>query len=363
MSIRPRRSLLNKTLRRPSALRSIPRAPEQLWLDKNENLDQELMALTNGLLADLSPLALATYPEAGALYRKLATWVGVCPESLLLTPGSDGAIRLVFETFVEHGDRVIHTLPTFAMYPVYCQMFGAETCVVEYQRGVVGPTLDTGAIIESVAEEKPKLLCLPNPDSPTGTVVAPDVLRALLDACEAAGTVLLLDEAYHPFHECTGVPWTQKSRNLIVARTFAKAWGVAGLRVGYAVAHPETIALLHLMRPMYEVSTIAVEFMARMLDHQPEMNAAVSRLKAGKTHFVGEMRRMGFNVLPTSGNFVHVEFGARGPAIHAALANRVLYRAAFDHPSLEGYSRFSVAPQPIMSQVSEMIENAVKATP
>jgi len=102
MSIRPTRSLLNPELRRPSALNSIPRDPAQIWLDKNENLDPQLMALTHEVLSSIPREVLATYPEAGMLYRKLARWVGVSPESLLLTPGSDGAIRLAFER-MRHG--------------------------------------------------------------------------------------------------------------------------------------------------------------------------------------------------------------------------------------------------------------------
>jgi len=359
MSIRPRPSLLNPDLQRPSALNSVPRKADRLWLDKNESLDPVLMALSRELLLDIPQVAFATYPEAGELYRKLAQWVGVSPESLLLTPGSDGAIRLTFEAFVEAGDAVVHTFPTFAMYPVYSQMFGADVHPIAYEASEAGPRLDAEAILAALRKYKPKLFCLPNPDSPTGTVLAPDTLREILAACEAAETVFLLDEAYHPFHPWTAVSWTQTSRNLVVARTFAKAWSAAGLRIGYAVAHPETCALLHKMRPMYEVSTLAVEFMSRMLDKTSEMMQAVARIIEGKTFFVEAMRSLGFQVLPTSGNFVHVAFGEQGPAIHAALANKVLYRAAFGHPCLAGYSRFSLAPRATMAQVVDLIQQAV----
>ena len=141
MTIRPRRSLSNSELQRPSALDSIPRDPARLWLDKNENLDPELMALSHSVLSSIPREALATYPEAGNLYRKLAPWVGVSADSLLLTPGSDGAIRLAFEAFVEHGDAVVHTTPTFAMYPVYSQMFGAQVTQINYARTANGSVL------------------------------------------------------------------------------------------------------------------------------------------------------------------------------------------------------------------------------
>jgi histidinol-phosphate aminotransferase len=358
MTLRPRRSLLNPELQRPSALSSTPRDPKRLWLDKNENLDPELMALTHNVLSSIPQQALATYPEAGDLYRKLASWAGVSADSLLLTPGSDGAIRLVFEAFVEQGDAVIHTSPTFAMYAVYSKMFGATARHIDYVATGNGPFLDPLAIFNALREHKPKLLCLPNPDSPTGTTLPSETLREILVVCESVGAVLLVDEAYHPFHDSTVVSSTQSSPNLIVARTFAKAWGVAGLRIGFAAAHPQTIALLHKLRPMYETSTLAVEFMCRMMDHSAAMMQSVARINDAKHFFEDEMRSMGFGVLQTGGNFTHVAFGERGKAVHAALSGKVLYRASFDHPCLAGYSRFSVAPRQSMARVVDLIRHS-----
>lgn len=359
MTLRPRPSLLNPALVRPSAIASIPRDPRLLWLDKNENLDAELLCVTHDILKGLPPLTLATYPEAGDCYRKLAHWADVAPEQLILTPGSDGVIRLMFEAFIDPGDFVVHTTPTFAMYKVYSQMFGANAIEIQYMPSDSGPELGPDLIVDLLRRHAPKLLCLPNPDSPTGTVLMPDTLREILSVCEDVGTVLLLDEAYHPFYDWSAVPWSRESRNLVVARTFAKAWGVAGLRIGYAVAHSETIAYLHKMRPMYEVSSLSVEFMSQMLNHAPEMLKSVERIKAGKEYFVSAMKGLGFKVLPTEGNFVHVAFGKHAPAIHAILANKVLYRKNFDHPCLAGYSRFTVAPTSIMALVVDLIIQAM----
>jgi histidinol-phosphate aminotransferase len=361
MTIRPRKSLTNPDLKRPSALASVPRDPALLWLDKNENLDPLLMKVSREVLMEVPPEALATYPEAGAVYRSLAAWIGVSPDSLMLTPGSDGAIRLTFEAFVEHGDPVVHTSPTFAMYPVYSQMFGANVRTVEYRPSQAGPYLDVDELVRVIREHKPKLVCLPDPDSPTGTTLPPETLRAILTLCEEVGALFLIDEAYHPFYPWSAAEWTQTSKHLIIARTFAKAWGAAGLRIGYAIAHLDTIALLHKMRPMYEVSTIAVEYVQRLLNHRADMEATVARILDGKARFVDAMRALGFRVLPTSGNFVHVAFGDRAKAVHAALAPRVLYRANFDHPSLAGFSRFSAAPDEIMSQVTRLIRGAVES--
>jgi histidinol-phosphate aminotransferase len=355
----PRKSLLNPQLKRPSALDSVPRDENRLWLDKNENLDPELMKITRNILYKMSSISLSTYPEAGGVYRKLADWCDVNADQLLLTPGSDGAIRLVYESFVEPGDYVSFPSPTFAMYPIYAQMFGANVNPIIYNSSDSGPFLDSDFIINSILKLKPKLLCLANPDSPTGAVLEPDVLKKILIACESVDTLLLIDEAYHPFYNWTALPWTKSSQNLIVVRTFAKAWGLAGLRVGYAVAHPKTIKLLHKMKPMYEVSTFAVDFMEKMLDLDHEMLKSVKRIQEGKEFFSESMKLLGFKVIETSGNFIHIAFGRKKNIVHTALNGKVYYREFFNDPCLSEYSRFSVAPIEIMTKVSDLIKISI----
>ena len=360
MTICPKPALLDPALARPSALSSVPRNPDLIWLDKNENLDPELISLTNKILAELPELTLSTYPEAGECYRKLGDWAGVSAESLILTPGSDGAIRLVYETFVNPGDSVVFTDPTFAMYPVYCQMFGARQIPIKYTRVNDEPYLDPEKILQALKKHEPKLLCLPNPDSPTGTVLEPDILNEILSICEKIGTVFLLDEAYHPFYETSAVAWAATSPNLVVARTFAKAWALAGLRVGYAVARPETTALIHKMRPMYEVSTLAVEMISKMLGYSGEMEKSTVRMRSAKTLFSDEMKSLGFKVLTTHGNFIHVAFSDHGECIHDFLADKVYYRKSFNQSCLKGYTRFSIGSEAVMSEVAAFIKTAIK---
>lgn len=359
MSIRPRRSLLNPNLQRPNSFNSKPRSELALWLDKNENLDPVLHAVLTKAFASIPKKSISTYPEAAELYKKLSDWVGVEPSSLLLTPGSDGAIRLTFEAFIEDGDIVLHTTPTFAMYKVYCQMFGALEIEIEYFSLNGKPLLDVEEILRSINKYKPKIVCLPNPDSPTGSVLTPDILQHILSTCENSNTLLLIDEAYHPFYEWSAVPWTKKSKNLVIARTFAKAWGSAGLRIGYLVGHPETITLLNKMRPMYEVSTIAVEYMSIMLNKVSEMESSVLRIKLGKSFFQKAMRNLGYKVLETEGNFVHVAFSNDLEKINTALAGHVLYRGSFEHVCLSGYTRFTAAPIEVMLKVVDLIKNSI----
>lgn len=361
-TIRPVEPLLDPRLTRPKALDSTPRDESQVWLDKNENLDPELLALSRRIIAEVPDLAFATYPECGDVYRKIGARDGVDPRSLLLTPGSDGAIRFAFQAFVRPGDAVVHSNPTFAMYPVYSMIYGARAVPVDYVATPEGPRLPLEGFVDAILQNRPTLVCLPNPDSPTGSVVPHEGLREILRACDSVRAAFLVDEAYYPFHPETVVPWVAGYPGLIVARTFAKAWGVAGIRVGYSVAAPETAELLHKMRPMYEVGTIQVAFLERLLDHADAMERSVERIKEGGRHFRERMAAMGFEGPPTHGNFVHVAFGEAGDRVHAALADHVLYRKAFGHPALKGLTRFSLAPKDIMERVAQRIESAAGST-
>lgn len=360
MSARPKTPLLDTSLTRPDWIGTIPRRDDLLWLDKNENMDPSLLQLTQRILREANPRSLAIYPEFGELYRKLARWVGVPPDGLILTPGSDGAIRMVFEAFINEGDKVAHTSPTFAMYGVYCKMFGVNASPLRYERSVQGPVLGADAMLAHLTRERPKLYCLANPDSPTGTVVPPDQLRAIIELCGELGCVILIDEAYYPFYANSCAPWTRKFDHLIVARTFSKAWGLAGLRIGYAVGYPDTMRHFHKLRPMYEVSTIAAVMAERMLDFADEMYASVLRLNEGKAYFLQQMEGLGFQTLHGEGNFLHVAFGKQAVSIHQALKERVLYRTDSDEPCLKGYSRFTATTIEQFQPLVEIIESTCR---
>lgn len=357
----PRPAVGDPGLVRPDWTKGSARDPQALWLDKNENGDPILAEVLRGVIASLPPETWWTYPEPTSLYAKLAGHAGVPAGRLLLAAGSDGAIRSVFEAFVSPGDVVVHTAPTFAMYPVYCRIYGADAVPVAYEPSPAGPLLTTDRLIETIAARRPRLVCLPNPDSPTGTILSLADMARVIDAAEAAGAVMLVDEAYYPFHPDTVLPWVMDRPNLVVTRSTGKAWGMAGLRIGYAAASEGIVGFLHKVRAMYETSTVAMAALERMLDHEDAMRASVVRLEAGKAAFLAAMEGCGFRVLRGRGNFLHVAFGSHAEAIHAGLRDRVYYRPDFREPCLAGFSRFSATTverfQPVIDHIRSLLEN------
>ena len=153
--------------------------------------------------------------------------------------------------------------PSYAMYPIYARMFGATPVQIPFGADL---SLDPDALLAAFDSDV-ELVFIANPNQPTGTVLADDVVRALLDRAEAVGALVIVDEAYYPFSEHTLLPWVADRPNLVVTRTFSKAWGLAGVRAGLVAADPEVVRNLYKVRSAYDVNAVAAACVGVMLDH------------------------------------------------------------------------------------------------
>lgn len=354
-----REEVLQPALTRPHWVNGPVRDSSLLFLDKNENMDSTYIALIQSVVADSCLSVTNQYPDCSALYRKLARKLQVSPDMLMLGPGSDGIIRYIFEACISPGDSIIITDPSFAMYAVYSQIYGAQCHKVGYLKNANTLELDIEYLLQTIHNHQPKVVFLPNPDSPTGTLLSEHQIIQILQAAAAVDAFVFIDEAYYPFFDYTVLPLLQTFSNLIIARTFSKAWGLAGARVGYAIAQPELMRYLHKVRPMYEIGAMSAAVVYRALDYEAEMLSSVKRLNAGKEYFKKAMEGLGFQTLLTFGNFQHVAFGAFSQAIHAALSNLVLYRQDFPGTVLAGYSRFSATTEVPFNAIIERIHTVV----
>jgi histidinol-phosphate aminotransferase len=356
--------LLNTKLTRPNWTKQDHRLFNKLWLDKNECIDSEMNAIVSQSLANIPQEAVFSYPNLDVLYSKIAKFSKIYPENILLTAGSDGAIRACFEVCIVPGDKIVLTRPTFAMYDVYSKIYGADVTWLEYAASDDGPILAVDEIVKTIKEVTPKMVCLPNPDSPTGTVFSPTDLRIIVDAVGEVGALMLIDEAYHPLYSWTAVPWINECKHLVVVRSFSKAWGAAGLRVGYALADNELISYLHKQRPMYEIGNVSAKAIENLLDHEKDMELSVERINAGKKYFQDSMRDLGLATYESHGNFLHVKFAEFADEIHAVLEDKVYYRNDFNDACLKGYSRFSSTTkdrfEPIVSCIVEIVNSSKK---
>jgi histidinol-phosphate aminotransferase len=355
----PRAPLADPTLVRPNHFTSQLRPEGVLWLDRGECIDPQLTDLAASILKELPRHAIMAYPAPGPLYRKLAGHLGIGVDRLRLTRGTDGAIRTVFETYVDPGDLVLVSDPTYQMYGVYAQMFGARLAKVPYRMVDGRPVLTGAEVVEGIHRHRPKLVGLPYPDNPTGFAFTEDEMRAIVEAAGEVGALMLADEAYHPFHPHSCLPWVEEYGHLVVARSFSKAWGMAGIRLGYTAAAPEVTAFLHKVRPMVEADGLSMALAERMLDHGDAVKASLERLVRGRGFFSAEMKALGFHALDTPCNFVHVKFGDKRAAVEEALKDVARFRL-FPDSILKDFLRFTTTTTELFGPVVDAIRDATR---
>jgi histidinol-phosphate aminotransferase len=326
-------------------------------LDKNERIAPFPENFWKSVLTDITQELIQACPEVWPLYQKLSSFHNISPDRILLTAGSETAIRHSIEAFAAPGEKVIYPDPTFAMVSVYCDLYGVEKVPVKYDKHLI---LDVSYLLNSL-DQKTSLLILANPNSPTGTYVPNAVVVTILKKAASLGIVVLIDEAYFGFCRETAVHLLNDYKNLIVTRSFSKLTGMAGLRVGYVLGHPETIALMTKYRPMYEVNSVGILFACKILDNWHIAEEYGRQTIEGKKKFVYFLKQSGFKVLKTETNFIHVDFGSSKEAILGALAAKgILVRGMLDIDGYENYIRFSVGPKESMEPVMETIYDFVK---
>ncbi len=292
----------------------------KLRLDFNENTLGP-SPMVRRALARLSPDRLAMYPEYEVTQRRLARYFRVRAAELLITNGTDDALRLVVDGFVEAGSSVLLVEPTFAMYRFYAELAGAKIVALRYDAALRFPLDSVLRVLSARGRRKPpRVMFLANPNNPTGTLVDTTGLSKVLRA--ARETLVVVDEAYFEFCGVTLLPWMRRYPNLIVTRTFSKAAGLAGLRIGFLFANRRIMAVLrkaHSPYPVNAAALVAAEAAARdgrfLSDYAREVNCS-------KRVIEQELSRLGIPVLPGAANFVLVDFGRRASALLRGLRRR-----------------------------------------
>jgi histidinol-phosphate aminotransferase len=329
---------------RPAALGLAPyNAPEEgragkLRLDFNENT----VGCSPAVLRALSRITaeqMAIYPEYQATIKRLARFFRVRPGEMHLTNGIDDALHLIADTFIEDGDSVLIVEPTFDMYRFFAQLAGARVIALRYDEEMRFPVADVLRELRRPPQRVPRVLYISNPNNPTGTLVPPEDLRRILKA--AFRTLVLVDEAYFDFSGLTILPWIRRYPNLLVARTFSKAAGLAALRVGCLFATPAILSAMRRACSPYPVNTAAlVATEAAIRDKRFARNYTREVLRSRALLEEG-LVRLGARIYPSSANFVLADFGPAAHRLVRALERQsILVRERNDFPR-QGFVRIS----------------------
>jgi histidinol-phosphate aminotransferase len=308
----------------------------KLRLDFNENPIGCSPAVRRAL-ARLSAAAISAYPEQETVRRKAARHFGVRPKELLLTNGTDEALSLIVNTFVEPGDTVLLVEPTYAMYRFYAELAGARIVAPRYDREMCFTW--NHALVE--LRKAPRVFFLPNPNSPTGNLLSKPELRRILKA--APRTMVVIDEAYFEFSGVTVIPWIGRYRNLIVTRTFSKTCGLAGLRLGCIFTHAELAAAMRKAQSPYPVNAAALAAAEAAMADRAFLARTVREVKRSRVEFTRGLAKLGVKCFPSAGNFVLAYFGDRTNRVVGGLARKgILIRDRSSDFGGEGYVRVTL---------------------
>ncbi len=272
---------------------------DYLRLEKNERTTLFNTQDFNKIISSLTPYDLVAYGELEPFYKSVVNWLKLKRENILLTSGSDAAIRAVFETYISNNDEVIITLPNYAMFKVYAAMFGADIIECLYDKDF---SLDIKKLINLI-NDKTRLIIISNP-SHTGTVVEKSQLMELIHLAQKKNIIVLIDEAYHHFYPETMVNNIKKFDNLIVTRTFSKAFGLASIRVGILLSSKMIIDELYKVKLVHEITGVAAKIGCYFLSHLNILEEYINEVELGKIVLYDRLDRMGYITYKSEANFV-----------------------------------------------------------
>lgn len=306
-------------------------------------------------IRSLDSRTLALYPARERGEKLVANFLGIDPSQVLLTNGADEGIDLLCRAYLDAEDELIIVTPAFPMFEIFAQTTGAKVVRVPAADDFRFPA---DQVVRAITP-RTRLIVITNPNNPTGLAVdQADILRVLKAAPDSA---VLLDEAYFDFYGRTLMDQIGKISNLFIARTFSKAYGLAGMRLGVLAGAAEQIAVLRRMISPFNINVFAVEVLAEALHDREFVEAYVNQVRTTRDWLHQQIKKMGFHCWPSHANFLLVNFGGlRKKILEGTLAKGIALR---NRPDCEGCIRISIGTQQEMERVVDVIGEIVASQP
>jgi histidinol-phosphate aminotransferase len=244
------------------------------------------------------------------------------------------------------------------MYSVYSEMFGAELKSVAFDEGL---HLNTEELLEAAAKGA-RLVLIANPNQPTGTLLEPAFIAELAERSGSTGTVVAVDEAYFPFSQTTVVPLVRAHPNLVVLRSFSKAAGMAGLRLGYVCANPRIVESLFKVRSVHDVNAFAIRCAIELLDCPAVVDDYVAEVAAGAEVLRGRAEEMGIRMSPTAANFALLDVASLCDprlVVEGLRERGYLVRGPFSFPGLASFVRVTLGPPALMERFTDALADTL----
>lgn len=327
---------------------------DAMRLDFNENTIA-CSPKVNEVLGRISAGALTRYPEREPVERIVAEHLGVAAEQVVLTNGVDEAIHVLFEAFLDEGDELLLPVPTYTMYEVYASATDARAVAVKAAEDLQFPF----ERLLSAITPQTKIIAIANPNSPSGSVATRKQIVEI--ARRAPDAVVVVDEAYFHFFGETVMDLVGSVSNLMVARTFSKAYGLAGLRLGVLAGPVELMKWVRRVLSPYSVNSLALACLPPALEDTAYLDWYVGEVLAARAEFEAELDEVRVRRWPSAANFVLVEIGAKhGEFVRLMSAGGVLVRDRSNDPGCDGCVRITIGTREQMGEAAEVLKRTMK---
>ena len=277
----------------------------KIRLDANESFIPLSGGIKQSLCEAVSAVEFNRYPDpfCTRLCRKLAEIQGVCPENIVAGNGSDELLSVIFSAFLEKQDKVMILEPDFSMYRFYADLFELETVVLQKQE----PELEVNPqqIIDTAKNSNIKAFVFSNPCNPTSLGLCADTVRGIIKALE--NCLIILDEAYMDFWDQSLIGEVSQYENVILLRTFSKAFAGAAVRLGYAVCNTRLAERLRAAKSPYNVNSLTQAAGCVLLDNIDEVQEGIALLRKSRERLAQGLTELGFEPLDSKTNFVFVQ--------------------------------------------------------
>ncbi len=324
-------------------------------LDRNERVSNFEPAVFDAILKSFPPYLISASPEAATIYSKIAKHLNIDVKKIYLSCGITEGVRFIYETMTNPGENIIVLDPTYPMYKVYAEFF-------QLKYKPLGVTKDLKVDVQSLyglIDDKTAIVAIANPNLPIETAMTKAEILPILEYCQQRNIIVIIDEAYHYFGAETVLDLVDRFDNLIVMRTFSKAFGGAGLRLGFMVSQPQNIEYFSKTRSIVESNTFSMGVGEYLLDHTDIMQAHVKEVKEGARFIQEQFKRMGLRFHGgdyTNGILVFLKTPQDSKDAVAFFREKKIYiRGSFEAP-YESCIRISIGHQPAMKAFIDAFE-------
>jgi histidinol-phosphate aminotransferase len=328
---------------------------DALRLDFNENT-LACSPKVREALGRISAGELTRYPEREPVEAIVAAHLKLAPQQVALTNGVDEAIHVLFETFLDAGDELLLPVPTYTMYEVYASATDARIIAIQSAADLQFP------FERLLAEITPrtKIVAIANPNSPSGSIATRAQILEL--ARRASQAVVLVDEAYFHFYGETVIDQIGVLPNIVVARTFSKAYGLAGLRLGLLAGPADLMRWIRRVLSPYSVNSLALACLPPALEDAAYLDWYTNEVIAARKDFEALLDHVGIRRWPSHANFVLVEIGPRhAEFVRSMRAAGVLVRDRSNDPGCDGCVRITIGTREQMRNAATALNETLAA--